>query len=95
MRWGPIISRRGFPAVAFSSDSDTRILLPVQMLSDKCLIPVDVIFIIPQKIFNLISFSKYLDAKLETTCRKLWCGATPGEQTESMTVCRQRKQKVR
>ena len=59
------------------------------------LIPVDVIFIIPQKIFNLISFLKYLDAKLETTCRKLWCGATPGEQTESMTVCRQRKQKVR
>ena len=29
---GPIISRKGVPAVALSSDADTRILLPVQIL---------------------------------------------------------------
>ena len=30
--WGPIISQKGVPAVALSSDADTRILLPVQIL---------------------------------------------------------------
>ena len=32
LRWGPIISRKGVPAVAFSSVADTRILLPAQIL---------------------------------------------------------------